>query len=437
MVLAGGESKSVVFPTLADLGRRHDAAPFRIVDAGVPLAQWRDVAGGELWADPAFRKVAGFIARQLASTHLRVFRRVGDEERVRAPQSHHLVRFLADPAQSPGITARRLWEWLFIDQLSFGYSVAELFREDATETPTRMRRLPAHRTILHGDEGEIEAVEAWTRAGERRVLTPDKDLLLIARDYSGDGVLGATPSRVLTEILQGSAEAVQYRRDLMKRRAVLSGVIEREKEWTDEAAARFRAGFAEYRRGGAEAGGVPVLEDGMKWKDVQAFKPVDVQDMETRTLSEVEVATSFWIYPELIGTRPGTYANMRAFRAMLYSVCLGPYFDAWRADLNTQLLPLFTPQSYYIEPHIESKLAGSFEEQADYLSTMVGGPVMTRNEARARLDMSRMEGGDELIVPLNVTEGGQASPQSGKAVTEGEAVHTGGAREGDALQDRR
>jgi hypothetical protein len=36
---------------------------------------------------------------------------------------------------------------------------------------------------------------------------------------------------------------------------------------------------------------------------------------------------------------------------------------------------------------------------------------MTRNEARADNNLPPIEGGDELIVPLNVVEGGQASPQ--------------------------
>ena len=36
---------------------------------------------------------------------------------------------------------------------------------------------------------------------------------------------------------------------------------------------------------------------------------------------------------------------------------------------------------------------------------------MTRNEARSDNDMPPLDGGDELIVPLNVIEGGQASPQ--------------------------
>jgi len=41
---------------------------------------------------------------------------------------------------------------------------------------------------------------------------------------------------------------------------------------------------------------------------------------------------------------------------------------------------------------------------------MTGGPILTRAEARAMLNLRHIEGTDELIVPLNVIEGGQASP---------------------------
>ena len=44
------------------------------------------------------------------------------------------------------------------------------------------------------------------------------------------------------------------------------------------------------------------------------------------------------------------------------------------------------------------------------LQQSVGGPYLTRNEARARLNMTAIDGGDELIVPLNVTANGDQNP---------------------------
>ena len=41
----------------------------------------------------------------------------------------------------------------------------------------------------------------------------------------------------------------------------------------------------------------------------------------------------------------------------------------------------------------------------------MGAPFLSRNEARARLDLPAIEGGDDLITPLNVLTGGLASPR--------------------------
>ena len=57
---------------------------------------------------------------------------------------------------------------------------------------------------------------------------------------------------------------------------------------------------------------------------------------------------------------------------------------------------------------------GSLIEQAKVLSTAVGGPWMLRAEARASQNLPKIDGTDEIITPLNVLVGGQASPQDGE-----------------------
>jgi len=45
------------------------------------------------------------------------------------------------------------------------------------------------------------------------------------------------------------------------------------------------------------------------------------------------------------------------------------------------------------------------------LQTAIGRPWMTANEGRARMNLTRMDGdADQLVTPLNVLVGGQASP---------------------------
>ena len=59
----------------------------------------------------------------------------------------------------------------------------------------------------------------------------------------------------------------------------------------------------------------------------------------------------------------------------------------------------------YVEFNVEERLRGRFEEQAEVTSKAVGAPWMTRNEARSMNNLPHVEGGDELVVPLNVSAG--------------------------------
>lgn len=109
---------------------------------------------------------------------------------------------------------------------------------------------------------------------------------------------------------------------------------------------------------------------------------------------------------------------------MLYTDTLGPDLAMFEQRINGFLLPrMGAPESQYVEFAIAAKMAGSFEEQATVLSSSVGAPWMSRNEARARLNLPRIDGGDALVTPLNVLIGGQASPQdSGSQNVRGAAV---------------
>lgn len=59
--------------------------------------------------------------------------------------------------------------------------------------------------------------------------------------------------------------------------------------------------------------------------------------------------------------------------------------------------------------NLDERVAGNARLQA--LVSASGAPVMLRNEARAKLNLPAVDGGDELITPLNVLVGAKPSPQ--------------------------
>ena len=158
--------------------------------------------------------------------------------------------------------------------------------------------------------------------------------------------------------------------------------------------------------GGGSAGKMPLLEDGMEIKPYQ-FNAREAQYAETKQLSREDVAAAYHVNPSLIWhTSTQTYASAKDNARALYADCLGPTIQMLQQRINSFLLPMIgaDPDTYVIFD-LSEKLKGSFEERASILQSAVGAPYMTRNEARADMDLPPVDGGDKLVTPLNVNNG--------------------------------
>lgn len=382
-----------------------------VVDPGVPL-ETLVMSPSDLWtSQPSVRKVINFAARNMASVPIHAYARKNDS-RERLDRTSELSRLLRRPA--PFTTPYRFWHTIHVDGLMFDRWCFTVLQATDSE-PAMLFRIPPSRYKIHKNEfGVPVRITVWGKDSIEFHLDPQS--CVFDSGYAsvwGDPV---PPAQSLAALLHENDEAIQYRRELFTNGARMSGVIERPHEapdWTDTAWNRFSAQFAEYKAGGGKAGGVPLLEDGMQYKQVQAHNPQSLETLELRKLTDAEVAAFFHIPPELVGSREGTFSNIDAFNQSLWSIALGPAIVAFEQALDVMLTPQIDGldlDTVYVEAMIEAKLRGSFIEQMKAGQAAVGAPYMTRNEYRAKMNMSRIEGGDLLITPLNVVTGGLASP---------------------------
>ena len=231
-----------------------------------------------------------------------------------------------------------------------------------------------------------------------------------------------SPISSLRQQLLEQVESGKFRRQLWRSSGRLNAQITRPKDvepWNDEQRKKFAEAFREaWGAGGSKAGAIPIMEDGMEIKPfATSFK--ESEWAQSVQLSRESVAAAYRVNPSLIWhTTAQTYASSRDNARALYSECLGPDLQMLQQRINAFLLPkLGAAPRTYVEFDLTEKLKGSFEERAAIYQSACGGPYMTRNEVRAEQNLPPVEGGDELIVPLNVIEGGQASPQD----TQGDA----------------
>jgi hypothetical protein len=103
-----------------------------------------------------------------------------------------------------------------------------------------------------------------------------------------------------------------------------------------------------------------------------------------------------------------TFSNITEQHKMLYQDTLGPWLKFIKLEIERQLLPEFEDRTdVYVEFNINEKLRGSFEQQAASLGVLVGRPIMTANEGRARLNLPQLD--DESANELAPQQGGPAA----------------------------
>lgn len=358
---------------------------------------------------PQIRTVVSFLARNIAQLGLHVFRRVSDTDRVRL-LDHQLAQILAAPGAS--LTRYRLIERLVCDLAIYDTAYWVKVRLNGGGV-IGVIPIPPFRMTIEGDNW-LEPT-AFTVQGSRGELTLRPDQVVHFHGYDPmDLRQGSSPIEALRSLLAEEYEASRAREQMWRNGGRMSGVLKRPADapkWDPTAKARFKEGWRSFTAAGGAAGGTPILEDGMEYEQL-ALDPAKAQYIEARKLTREEVAAAYHIPLPMVGILDhATFSNIREQHQQLYQDTLGPWLQMIQEDIGLQLIPdLADSKGVYVEFNMEEKLRGSFEQQAQQLQTAVGAPWLTRNEARSRMNLPSIGGGDDLITPLNVLVGDMASP---------------------------
>lgn len=411
-------------------------------EARVTPARWVGPAGSQhriaTLADPAtatyeaiyssqrwVRTAVDFLARNVAQCRVHVYRRTDDDSRIRlTAEDHPYAAVLAqpDPSSQPPLTSFRFVHGLVADMVTFGNGWAVKRPDADSARQLLLTRAEAPYVLPSRTSDDPQLRLRYARPGYPAEWLDVGDVLWV-RAWSPIGVEGVSWVEPLRQLLAEEFEASVYRSQLWRSGARMAGWIKRPVEagdWSEQARERFRQDWrAMYSGLGSDAGGTPLLEDGMEYT-AAVFSAEQAQFLQTRELDREEVASAMFIPPTMLGqTKGATYANTREHHAMLYQDTLGPLFADLEQEFQGQVLPDLDADNdgVYCEFNIAEKLQGSFEDQANAAKSAVGVPWMTPNEMRARFNLPRIESvaADALALPLNMTTGGVPEVAPGEA----------------------
>ncbi|ASR83387.1 portal and MuF-like fusion protein [Arthrobacter phage Christian] len=365
---------------------------------------------------PNLRTVVSFMARNIAQLGVHTFKRLDENDRER-DRASVTAQTLKSPNKSQTtyeliyslVSDLALWDealWLVVEDIDrpSGWSIQPV-------------PMPWVQGFGGGDIWGPSYVKVLPPGAVKGVNIPMEDVLYFHGWDPANLNKGVSAVESLKATISEQVHAMVYREQQWTKGGRLGMVVSRPKEapsWTPDQKRKFKEALDSKIAGdnGQDAGGSIILEDGMTSQRM-GFNAKEDQFVEAYKLSFQTVCSVYHINPTMVGQLDNAnFSNVREFNKSLYTNTLGPILAQLEDRLNSFLVPKLDPgtDDLYIEFNIKEKLQGSFEEQAAVMSAAVGGPWMLRNEARAKENLRAIPGGDDLIVPLNVVTGGQASP---------------------------
>jgi HK97 family phage portal protein len=349
---------------------------------------------------PAVRTVVDVLVRNMGQLDLRLYEEVSEDERQPDP-THPAALSLRYPNEgTSGDAFRRalIKDFLISDD---AYAVIT----PAAGGQVSFNWVPYHMVEIRGSSlWAAEGYRVWRRDGTWADFNPDS-MLHWHGENPHDPRTGLSKLESLRDVIAEDAALQQATVELAN-----SGLTEpawvfrplEAPEWSNEARKGFEEDLTNRMR---RRNKTPVvMEEGMEMRSF-GVSPKDAEMMAVRRWAIERVASAYGVPLGMVGAAD----NLDEARSQFYSDTLPPYCEDFTKFLNQRVLvTLYGWTDGYFEFNLDEKQMG--DERMKTLVSATGRAVMTTNEGRAKLNLPPIEGGDEIVTPLNVIVGDNPKP---------------------------
>ena len=155
--------------------------------------------------------------------------------------------------------------------------------------------------------------------------------------------------------------------------------------------------------GPSNSGRPLLLEGDFDWREM-GISPRDMDFISQKNMSARDIALCFGVPSQLVGIPDAqTYANIQEARLALYEETIIPLARRVESDFNEWLAPRYG-DNILIQYDIDSIPAMVERRRRVYenVTQAVREGIITRNEARERLGLDSIQGGDDILIPANL-----------------------------------
>ncbi len=256
------------------------------------------------------------------------------------------------------------------------------------------------------------------------VYLPFRDVFHLRNFHTKDGLVGQGVVAYAAEVLGISMGADRLAGSLFNNGGLPSGVLEVEGTLSDEAYERVKDSWKQ-AHSGRKAGGVAVLENGLKYKPV-SMSPDILQFLDSRKFNVIEIARFLGVPPsKLFDNSSSTYSNQEQFNLEVATDTFDAWAKAYESEADMKILNnRFGGRK--TEMDLYAMFRGDMTTRANYFSKMMSVGAMNPNEIRIKEGLAGYDGGDRYYIATNnyspadrIDEIVDAQVAKGKTATQG------------------
>ena len=359
---------------------------------------------------PAVKRAVDLIAGKSAGLPLKLYRDMaGVREELEAPT------LLREPY--PDVSPFVFWELAYTDLLLWGDSFHFKVRTEGGDgwSIARLLRIPPSEVSVERDEATVRNPSGkWfkvNRTQER--YSPFEVMHIPAQGH--DGLRGLGRIGLGAEALGVALAAEQTAAKLFGDGLQFAGILSSDQALNQEQASAigqmFRAGLAALGVGPK----IPVLGRGTSFEKI-SMSADEAQFIPAREFQIREVANLFGVDLALLAD-PDTQMNFgEAQKQNFIDFTLDPWLQRVEQTVSMHLVPRGQFFEYNRGAFLRADTATRYKTHA--LAVQFG--LKTRNECRADENLPPVDGGDEMLTPVNLGGAANEQPEPGVSGTPGE-----------------
>lgn len=277
---------------------------------------------------------------------------------------------------------------MFVHVLTWGNAYAYINR-DGKNRPTSLDIYhPTEVGVYSSNHGR----KVWYSFPDKSGQIPADDVFHL-KLFNTDGVIGRTPIYMAYNAMRMALQGQRLPADLFENGAMLSGLITHPGKPSEPALKNIKDSWFTNYHGLKNAGRVPVLAEGMDYKQV-GINPVDAQLIELMQFSNEQIVALLGVPQHMAGILTRSTNNNIEQQGLEYRNSLNPRERAFCDQANRKLLYRGEMSRYYYRINLNDLALADLLSRKEWFQSTLAAGVYSPNEVRDMLDENPYDGGD-------------------------------------------